>query len=478
MDDSESDQIRQPFEADDNAKDHLLSDLRFLDTKQDEPTPPISLRGRLSRSVPMPSAVFTGREDEMRRLHAALQTGDAVLAPAFHALHGMGGVGKTHTAAQYAHRHRHVYEGVFWVIGELPQQLQSELASLAPELMPPVEVQNEQEATFRAVLDWFAAHGGWLLIVDNAEDLPALKPLLPRHSTGRVLLTTREEVPTGFGTCIAIEHLDDVMGATLLLRRAGILLPGAELDTANATARLDAKAVSRELGGLPLALDQAGAYMQARRLSPAAYLAHYRKRGQALHRDYATADHKRVEVTVADALEQVRRTPHLGQAAAELAQVCAFLAPDAIPDEVFTTDKLQLADWFTPLLRGEATYADVCQIMCHHALLRRTTDPPGLSMHRLTQEALRDRLPADERKTMATRAVQAVAFAFPSPHFPAWPLCARLLPHALLCIRHIQEYALHTPDAASLLQNTGGVSSAPRPVHTGRTVPSPGAGDS
>jgi tetratricopeptide (TPR) repeat protein len=404
--------------------------------------------------MPSRNPVFTGREQELRDLHAALQTGNAALMPVPAALRGMGGVGKTQTALQYVYLHRSDYSVVFWTRGETPEEFKAQLAALAPELEPPVPIQSDQKVMFEAVCQWFATHADWLLVVDNAEHLSELRDLLPRHPAGRILLTTRETVAPTFAQGIEIEHLDEATGATLLLRRAGILTSAQELEAADAPTQEQAKAVSMELGGLALALDQAGAYMQELGLSAGKYRDYYRKRRQSLHRQYGNPDHVSVSVTFDLALQQVRRLPELGEAAGQLAQVCAFLAADAIPDEIFTAGASALGEPLSGLAGEPLEWTEVCASACRYGLLRRESEPPSLGMHRLAQEVVRDSLSREERRTMAERVALTVNLAFPYPDFPNWPLCERLLPHALVCVQHIADHGLRTDEAAHLLNKT------------------------
>ena len=406
--------------------------------------------------MPTPTALFTGREQEIAALHDALQAGNDAPLSLPVALHGMGGVGKTQTAAQYVQLHQSEYALVAWVRGDTIGDFKSQLSALAPQLLSNLAAQADQEATFLAVRQWFATHSDWLLVVDNAEDLPDLNLLLPRHPNGRALLTTRERAAPDLATSLEILHMDDVTGATLLLRAAGILKTVTNPDTINPQILADAQAVSAELGGLALALHQAGAYMYAHTTLPTMYLHYYRQRRQELHRDYRNTDHASVTVTFDLALEQVKAIPTYGPAAVELAESCAFLAPDTIPDPLFLTSPDVLPSPLADFARDEIDFSDVCEAVTRYALLRRTSDPLGLWMHRLAQEVARDGLSPDERKAMAEHTVQAMNRAFPFPEFSAWSRCERLLPHAFVCARHIADYEIQTTYAASLLQNIGG----------------------
>ena len=310
----------------------------------------------------------------------------------------MPGVGKSQTAAAYIEEHGDEYPAVFWLRGTTPEEFTAQMASLAPELAPHLPPNAAQDAQLRAVKQWFADKDNWLLVVDNAVNLPELRPLLPQNPTGRVLLTTWDAVPADFADAIEITHLDEATGALLLLRRAEILSPKRELQAADGAIQADAKAVSATLGGLALALDQAGAYMQTRSITPAVYQSHYEQRRQKLHHNYANPDHRSVAVTFSLALEQVEQSGEFGPAAAELARMCAFLAPDPIPDAVFQAGASVLNEPLAALAANEIDYFDVCEAACRGGLLSRTTNPSGLWMHRLAQEVLRDTLNPEQQK--------------------------------------------------------------------------------
>ena len=381
-------------------------------------TPPSdSLRGRLSRTVPTPSAVFTGRENELRLLHDAMQREVTVLTPVPRVLQGVSGVGKTQIAARYAHEHRAAFDSVFWVNGDTPDTFEVELAALAPELVPSVPTLPDQNATFQAVQAWFAAHTDWLLIVDNAANLPDLNPLLPHHPTGLVLLPTQEPVPPGFGQCIPIEPLDDTTGAILLLRRAGTLAPDAALDAADAVTQSGAKQLSAGLNGLPLALDQAGAFLAQQNVVPEKYLALCKARIPRLPCAYTDLDRQAVAVTTSLALEQMKRLPHVGRYAAELALFAAFLGSDTLPNDLILRGKAVpegMPMWFPD---DAQNISEVTAAACAYGLLRPSSDTPTLGMHRLTQDVLRENLSAGEQSAEMARFVCAVEAAFPWSEF-------------------------------------------------------------
>lgn len=429
----------------------------------------------ISPTVLRRNPLFTGREDELAQIHRSLAGGVATLTSGVAALHGMGGEGKTSTAVEYAYRHADEYARIFMVRAERPGDFENGLATLAEELGLPEAGAAEQEAQVRAVVRWFQATPSWLLIVDNAEGLPSLKPRLPRHPQGKVLVTSRE-TPTGdFGQAVPILHLSDEAGALLLLRCAGRASPlrsGGEGPgmrgvsptskgqitlggyAMNAAEFEDAKRVSNALGGLALALDHAGVYMMRQGMSPAVYLDRFKKhRSRMLDKDL-NRDHATVTVTVAQGLEQVEAIPKFGPAAAQLIRLCAFLAPDAIPDEVFRKAANKMEPPLGALVDDDLAWDEVVEAATRFALIRREAEPMGFSLHRLVAEVVRDGMSDGDRRAWTERAVAAAAAAFPKADYPYWPLCAHLLPHALALRVAAAERGIASPAAAQLLSRT------------------------
>ena len=130
-----------------------------------------------------------------------------------------------------------------------------------------------------AVKRWLTNHSGWLLILDNADDLAMASAFLPVGQTGHILLTTRAQAAGSIANSIAVESMDKEEGIQLLLKRAKVPLPDTPIDQ---EAQSQARAIVDVLGGLPLAIDQAGAYIEESGCSLAQYLAFYRTRRREL----------------------------------------------------------------------------------------------------------------------------------------------------------------------------------------------------
>ena len=215
-----------------------------------------------------PRPVFlAGREGLLAELDARLVRRQAQSGPRLVALYGLGGAGKTSVAVEYAHR-RLAEVGVCWQFpAENPAVLAAEFAVLAA-LLGAREVVDPRDpvASVHAVLA--RAEAGWLVVFDNVPDRAAVERFVPPAGSGRVLITTQNQHwPPG--QALHVPVLDPEVAADFLVNRTG--------DPDRASAR----ELAAELGGLPLALEQAAAYMQATATTLARYLPMFRDRQAA-----------------------------------------------------------------------------------------------------------------------------------------------------------------------------------------------------
>jgi hypothetical protein len=248
------------------------------------PPRPLSSRGPAAPAVkpinlPYPSlgSLFKGRDD----LLAAPLAGfagtpeHAQVIVARHAIHGLGGIGKTRATVEYAWRHAADYSALLFVTVQSPQDLHTQLAALCEVLHLASGVTEEAERV-RAALGWLAnpARAGWLLIVDNVdtrEAAQAVEDTLAPLGGGHLLITGRLSDWPGDITQHRVDVLEPAAAGDFLLERtAGRRRPGDD-DTEQALS------LARELGGLALALEQAAAFIRSRALS----FAEYRRRWQA-----------------------------------------------------------------------------------------------------------------------------------------------------------------------------------------------------
>src|SRR5581483_3241425 len=243
-------------------------------------------------------------------------------------------------------------------------------------------------------------------------------------------------------------------GALLLLRRAGILGVHQTLDNAPGEVEQAARELCDELDGLPLALDQAGAYLAQTTSGLRDYHALYRKAGLRLLDSVTDAEHASVTITYTLALEQMAKRSRFGREAADMVRLCAFLAPDAIPEAIFISSRSDMNDT-DPASEAAERYDAICAAVCGYSLLTRNPENRTLTIHRLVQRVTRDSMSAEELRAWRERAVVAVAGATPDFEFDDWPLCDLLLPQWRVCAGHIRDGQIETAQAAYLLYQAG-----------------------
>jgi hypothetical protein len=128
---------------------------------------------------------------------------------------------------------------------------------------------------------WLLEHDWWLLIADNADDLALVKSILPFDGPGRILLTTRAVGTGALAEAVKLKKMEPEEGARFLLRRAGLLGRESGREAAPGDQQAAARELSNKLDGLPLALDQAGAFIEETPSSPIEYLQLYAEAGSS-----------------------------------------------------------------------------------------------------------------------------------------------------------------------------------------------------
>lgn len=399
-----------------------------------------------------PNPFFTGREDVLRQLQEALETKGVA------AVSGMPGVGKTQTAVEYAHRHRSEYKLILWARAETRETLISDYVSIAGTLQLLEARAQEQNLAVGAVKRWFDANPDWLLILDNADDLSLAREFMPATPPkGHIILTTRAQATGAIATNVNVEQMEEAEGALFLLRRAKIIAEDATLETAAEEDKAKAIEISKEVDGLPLALDQAGAFIEESSSSPTEYLELYKTQGAALRRErgeLVTGHPESVAITFSLSFEKVEAA---NPTAADLLRACAFLAPDSIPEEIFTEGGTHLGDLLSATVNNPLALLNAIKETLRYSLLRRDPNAHTLSIHRVVQDVLKDAMDESTQSQWAERIVKAVNQILPNfdeTDYSEWHRFERLLPHTQACAGLVEIWDLKIPEVAQLLNNT------------------------
>jgi len=371
-----------------------------------------------------PRPVFLAGREELLADLGNRMAGDEGAGPRVVALYGLGGAGKTSVALEYAHRQLGDV-GVAW---QLPAEDPAVLAAGFGELAAQLDAADRGDpvASVHSVLA--ASPAPWLLVFDNAPDRASVAPFVPPAGSGRVLITSRNQIwPSG--QAVEVPVLDPEVAAGFLIDRTGDPDRRAALDLAG------------ELGGLPLALEQAAAYVQASGKSLAGYLAlFWRRHADLLGRGEPSGYGQTVATTWRLAFEDLQ---HAAPGAAGLLRLLAFCAAEAVPLGLLLQPRPGLAEQLgpevapvlAPLLEDELAAGDAIAALRRYSLVTPAADG-SVSVHRLVQAVTADQMPAELARDWQQAAAALIAAAIPGDtDLPeTWQVCAALLPHARVAL--------------------------------------------
>ncbi|KAI0007592.1 hypothetical protein F4779DRAFT_642943 [Xylariaceae sp. FL0662B] len=388
----------------------FMNNLSVKKSEDDQPT-------RLHHIPFLQNNKFSGRRETLTAISAALDPNITSHLAKSLALFGMGGIPADNTIT----------------IG----QSFREVAQVLNLCQSPDEVQDSAAAVWK-VKNWLnSTTSPWLIIFDNADDLSALKIAWPGTSQGSILLTTRDfdvaSNPAAHG--LQLEPFGECEGCNMLLKQIG-------LDPALPSNQEHAIAITKALGGLPLALSQIGGFIAQRRLQLKDFLMLY-------ERNAAKIDARK---TVKDDYEHTLSTvwnvsfEKLPADSTKLLNLLIFFDPDSIDEEILLQGSRTLTDVGDELefLSDEMDLGDAEQGLLQAALISKQFDRSILSIHRLVQSAAIRRLPEVDRLAYFDAAVELLSWGFPDTwskdighQVNAWTKCEKCLPH----IDHIAKMA-------------------------------------
>jgi tetratricopeptide (TPR) repeat protein len=420
-----------PFSNIDQLARAVLKDLPDIAAK-----PAVPLRPTTKPVVlPYPSIgdLFKGRDEFMRRLHDSLtRARGGRTAIVSQALYGLGGIGKTRAAVEYAWAHADEYTALLFAVAESPEALRRNLAALAGALLPQLDT-TDDAVRLAAVLDWLKSNPSWFLVLDNVDRKPALaevERLLSGLAGGHVAVTGRLADFSANFQPLELEVLAVEDAAAFLLARTEGRRRAASDDAAKS------REVAQELGQLALALEQAAAFIAKRRLTFAQYLEEWRsKRGAILgwSDPTVTGYPRSVAITWQTSVAQ------LSEGGRRLLERLAWLAPEKVPESLLNVpipgaekDKLR------------ESYDDLAA----YSLVTRDTEGPFFLVHRLVQDVMRRSLAGNAPQRGLSEALGWIDAAFVGQPNDVrnWPRLNPLVPH----VRTVTAYA----DVEGIVQPT------------------------
>jgi tetratricopeptide (TPR) repeat protein len=395
-------------------------------------------------NLPAPgNPVFVDRADTLAQLDMVMSQDP----PSPPVVHGLGGTGKSTLALHFAHRNRERYNPIWWIPADSPASVANGLAQLAARLNPYADIAGQTSAEAAAwAIGWLQSHPGWLLVFDDADSPSGIESVLGTLSGGRHLITSRRA--TGWHRVARPLPL-----ATLPADAAADMLM--QITNAGDDDRAGLEDLAAELGYLPLALEQAAAYIGRAAISPADYLHRLRRYPARMFAASAAADaagESDRERTIARiwqlSLQDITRQQPL---AGEILRTLAWFAPDPIP-----------RDLVYGLHDDPLTVDDALALLATYSMI--TLTARSVTIHRLVQAVARVPDPADPNRTpdaisrARDRAERLLLESLPeSPLFnvPGWPRWRELLPHVLALAGHVSPDQ-DTPDTAAILLAASG----------------------
>lgn len=366
-------------------------------------------------NVPPRNPNFIGRESVLEMLQQSLSLGKNISLTQ-QTFHGLGGIGKTQLAVEYAYRHSAEYDVVWWMHAEDGSTLKSDYAALVIELNLPEKADKDQAVIIQAVKKWLNHNPKWLLVFDNAKDSKSIRDCLPGAEGGHVLITSRNQEWSG--TSLEIKVWSRKESIDFLHKRTGLNDDKVDNEIAEA------------LGDLPLALEQASAYIKKSHIGYAEYLELFTARrkelwaeGEKPPDDYPDT----VATTWLLAFEATRNILF----AKDLLNLCSLVAPDVIPRSLISK-----ALWYHSGKGGDALTINLkinnaIAELSSYSLI--SAEPESLAIHRLVQTVACDRMEAKEIALYRESAIIALSELFPidgQNNSASWPECKAFLPHA------------------------------------------------
>jgi tetratricopeptide (TPR) repeat protein len=386
---------------------------------------------------------FTGRTTILKNIYQILNSSSKV-----YVISGTGGMGKTQIAAQYLYQHENEYKYKWWLPVD-PGVLSSYYASLAFDLASepgfPKAFCRDLPSTVTRIKNWLEQDHGWkwLLILDNAIEPDTIRCYLPREGAGHAIVTTRNSSSVWDN----MSHHYQLVKFELDEEAIEFLIKRTKLAD-----REGAKALAKELGCLPLALEQAGAYIKETGGNFSTYLEQLKNdRVNVLSKSWPADYPEPVSRTWNISFEKSKEDMPLS---ANLLSFCSFLAPEPerIPKALLSRG-LKHLDQPTPT---SSQLEEAIQTLVRYSLV--TVVPDSIYVHNLMQDVIRYQLPERDKKRWAEAAVSLVDDAFPEDHFDnpkSWPECALLLPHALAAAGYAEKLGVAPENTGRLLNECG-----------------------
>lgn len=326
---------------------------------------------------------FIGRNKEIAKLKELLHENDSTQK--LFAIHGMGGVGKSQLAVEYAYTYENLYKIIWWIRADDTITIMADIEDLCIRLGLSIRNQNGESIALEELFGWMEQNEDWLLIFDNAGSQTELADFIPIRHRGKILITSRNP---NWIVSIPLKLLETEQSIEFIINSTG----QNDLETA--------RLLSRELGDLPLALEQASAYIRESGLSMMEYLERFRN-----YRSYIISKGNPLNYssTVATAWEiSIQKVCEDIPISNDFMIFCSFLFPELIIKDIFYAESV-LPQFLKNSITSLMEFDDLLTKLRSFSLIQ--TGSNGFTIHRLIQFIINDKLSSEEKKEWTNQIV-------------------------------------------------------------------------
>jgi tetratricopeptide (TPR) repeat protein len=362
------------------AEERLLNGVDIKDIPRNRPSFPGTPKLRFPGSLPFNNLpfvrnnYFTGRDSIFEDICSGFENGSTISLTQI--ITGMGGLGKTQTALEYAYRYACKYDYIWWVQAETEATVLMAYKNFVVKMGLLNEERQNNEVIIETVLNWVDSHGKWLFIYDNADNIAGNTPWLPRNNRENILITTRDR-QNNIGKTVNVDVFGKEEAIAFLEKRT-------EIEDSS-----DALKLADRLGYLPLALEQAAAYIKINAITYMEYLSLLEDCGfRVLEKIDGVINY---ESPIAATLEVSFKKIEL-EASMQLLYLCSYMAPENIDETLFSENSGLLPPPLKEMMVDNLKKNDVWGQLTRYSLLKKQGNEKGYSMHRLLQEIVRDKI--------------------------------------------------------------------------------------
>jgi len=377
---------------------------------------------------------FIGRQNLINLVHNNLNPIES--APKIVVLHGLSGIGKTQIALEYAYQYKNDYKIVWWLRAGESSILTADFEDLALKLGLIEKQTDNKEFGMKAVKHWFERNPRWLLIFDNATSKLNITDYIPQNDNGHIIITSQNPNWRGLAEPIKINNLSDVESVQMISDLTG------EKDH-NVALKL-----AVILGFLPMALEQACAYIEETGITINEYLDLFRQYQSELF-DEAHSFEKTWNIS----FKLIEKKSLEG---ADLLNLCSFLSSDLIPKKLIVNNSKYLPESLKYAVEKPITFNRVVAALRSFSLVEVNSE--SLIFHRMVQSFARQKLDDEHKKAFLEAAIGMInnAFEFDKDKDTSiWEKCSELLPHALVLLDHCKDVNIENEALGNLLTKTG-----------------------